>query len=522
MSTGRWIVAALVLVLMHAPLAFASTLQVGPGQTYATPCAAIAAAQTNDTIEIQAGTYNDTCSVSVDGLTIRGVNGQATLDANGLTPASHKGILVTSGDNITIENMAFLNASLSTADGSNGAGIRNQSQHLTVRNCLFRDNQDGILSTPLQAGGELLVESSEFDHNGLGTGCTDGNGCTHNMYISTNTAKFTLQYSWSHNVETAHLVKSRASQTFILYNRIGSEGNTSTSRQIDLPNGGDAYVIGNTLQKDSSAGNDDFIAYGEEGLTDPTQVLHVVNNTFVSALTNAIFIDMASGSQQAVVTNNIFFGPGTPWNQGTVTADNLVGTDPLFVDATNYDYHLSAGSPAIDHGVDPGSVGSFSLTPVEEYVHPLSSVPRLSDGTLDSGAFEFGTPITPTSSSSSSSTSSSTSTTSTSASSMSTTGTTGTSASTTGSTGTSSSSHGSSSAGSTNSTSTGSTGSAGSTSSSGTTHAASNTSGSSSSGTSATKGGCSCGSIGAPEWLALLIAMTMWLGRARSSRLDHV
>ncbi|HEX8792109.1 MAG TPA: hypothetical protein VF765_14245, partial [Polyangiaceae bacterium] len=75
---------------------------------------------------------------------------------------------------------------------------------------------------------------------------------------------------------------------------------------------------------------------------------------------------------------------------GMLSADNLVGTDPMFVNAAMYDYHLKMGSPAIGMGVAQGSAGPFPLTPVFEYFQPVSSVARLT--AKDLGAFEYGTP----------------------------------------------------------------------------------------------------------------------------------
>ena len=63
-----------------------------------------------------------------------------------------------------------------------------------------------------------------------------------------------------------------------------------------------------------------------------------------------------------------------------------------FADAAIYDYHLLAGSPAVDVGVDPGTGGGRSLMPAIQYLHPAASEARSVVGSaIDVGAFEFGT-----------------------------------------------------------------------------------------------------------------------------------
>jgi len=355
---------------------------VGPGQPYAKPCQAFAAAQDGDVIEIDAaGNYNsDVCTIHRNNLTIRGVNGRAHIDAAGQYAAG-KGIWVVAGDNIVIENIEFSGAKV---PDRNGAGIRLDSGNLTVRNCVFHDNETGILGGFY---GRVLIEHSEFYDNGY------GDGQSHNIYLNAGVQEFTLRYSASRRAKVGHLVKSRAVKNFILYNRLTQESGTG-SYEIDLPSGGVAYVIGNVLQQGDTTQNRSMISYGMEGLlTGRAHELYIVNNTFHSTRSaGATFVQITSSmTTPAVIRNNIFSGSGIVTTQSTaLLAGNVTSGDMGFLDPAQYDFRISNLSAALNAGVDPGSAGSFSLRPVMQYKHPLCAVPRYDVGPIDAGAYEYG------------------------------------------------------------------------------------------------------------------------------------
>lgn len=375
-------------------VARAGTLTVGPGRQYATPCEAIAAAQAGDVIEVDAGHYDgDTCAWSTDNLTVRGVGGRAVIDLTGVTPAQQKGIFTIYAENATIENFELSHAAISEEAGNNGAGIRHQGTNLTVRDCYLHDNQDGILGAPAAAGtGTVIIERTELADNGA------GDGQSHNAYLN-HYASVTLRESYSHGAVVGHLFKTRAAENFILYNRLTDEDGTTASYELDVPNGGTTFVIGNLIEQSAASQNGGIVEYAAEGATNPDQHLYLVNNTVVNDRAAGVFLNL-NGAPTALVANNLFVGPGSlPAASASVTLDHDwtdADGDPMLVGRATFDYHLAAGSPAVDRGAPLAMAGAMSLVPDRQYVHPRSSEARAVAGTaIDVGAYELGGAVGP-------------------------------------------------------------------------------------------------------------------------------
>ena len=364
----------------------AATLKVGSQQKYATPSQAIQAARDGDLIEIEAGVYpGDVATITASKLIIRGVgDGRVKLPANGKS-ARGKGIWVVRGNDITVENIEFSGARV---PDRNGAGVRPEGQNLTIRNCRFYDCENGILG----GNGEMLIEHCQFEHCG-----PVSNPATHSLYIGHECSKLVFRGNYSTDVIQGHLLKSRAQQSWILYNRLTDENGTG-SAVADFPNGGVVVMVGNLLHKGARGSNSRVIAYGMEGIKHERNALYVVNNTMVydHRHGNAFFvrIEKATESFVPVIRNNLCIGkvPLTNWAKAE-TAGNLVFPSVAaagLLDPTRYDYHLTARSPCIGKGVAAGKFGDFDLTPILQYVHPCKTEPRPATGPLDVGACQFG------------------------------------------------------------------------------------------------------------------------------------
>ena len=376
---------SIVLLCLLAAATGARVLEVGPSRTLTPPSQAAAAARDGHTVLIDAGEYVDACRWTASDLLIRGVGGFAHVRDK---TTAGKAIWVIQGNNTTVEWIEFSGA---TVPDKNGAGIRQEGADLTVRHCFFHDNEDGILAGD-HAQSRILIEYCEFARNGY------GDGYSHNMYIN-HVAEFTIRYSFVHEARVGHNIKSRALRSFILCNGITS-GTGTTSREIDLPNGGLAVVAGNVIVHGGASQNSNLLGYGMEGLSNPIRSLFVAHNTFVTARGAGSFVQLpSSGCDTLVAKNNIFAGRSDAVTGQAVLLDsvaNFVTRDPaapLFTDAANFDYTPLAGSPAVDAGVAAGSAWGLPLLPEMEYLFPADARQRTLSGAADIGALEFRPPV---------------------------------------------------------------------------------------------------------------------------------
>ena len=330
--------------------AYAATRDVGPGKPYATPCRAFAAAAAGDLIQITGNTTysGDVCAITKSNLTIRGVNGRPRIDAAGKN-ALGKGTWVVQGSNVVIENVEMLGAKVPDA---NGAALRLEGTNFTLRKSFIHDNQNGILSGANTAS-NILIETTEFGHNGGGT------GQTHNVYM-------TFRYNFSHDAHVGHNLKSRARVNTIVYNRFSSTpaGQTGTtasgkpSYEIDLPNAGTSSISGNVIHQPALHSNPNMVAYGEEGASNPGHDLYIVNNTFLNDDTyRGNFVMVGSGvTKKVMMQNNIFSGVGTVTNQsGAVQKTNYRANSVSFVNRSTWDLRPTSNVAIINAASTPGT-----------------------------------------------------------------------------------------------------------------------------------------------------------------------
>lgn len=362
----------------YIPFAQAATLRVGPQHELKTIASAAKQAQDGDIIEVEAGDYvADVALWSKNRLTIRGIGQRPRIIANGAA-CEEKAIWVVRGGDITVDNFEFSGAKVGD---KNGAGIRFESGHLTVRNSRFTGNENGILTD--SGDMTLNIENSEFDNNGA------GDGQSHNLYVG-EIRRLRVTGSYFHHANVGHLLKTRAAENHITYNRLTDEAEGRASYELEFPNGGIAHVIGNMIEQSVTTENSTLISYGAEGYKYPINRLYLINNTLIDRKSASIwpwnpggsFLIVYPGSRSVKALNNLLVGKRSLPEMEGVFVNNLNVNEEIFVAPDHYDLRIK-GKAAADYIFETpvGEKGEI-LSPTREYLHltrtqRLSGAPRL-------------------------------------------------------------------------------------------------------------------------------------------------
>ena len=342
-------------------------LRVGSAEAIHSIAEAARLAQDGDTVEIVAGDYRgDVALWQQKRLVIRGVGGHARLYADGRS-AEDKAIWVIRNGDFEVSGIDFIGARV---DDHNGAGIRFESGHLIVRDCLFWGNESGLLTSNTPES-RLEIENSEFGYNG------DGGGQSHHLYVG-HIASLRVTGSYFHHGNVGHLIKSRAAVNDIRYNRITDENGGRASYEVDLPNGGIAVLVGNVIQQGRDGENATLISFGQEGYQRPENRLFLMSNTLVNDHPyGGAFLRAAPGADSIVSANNVLSGlGGYHTSDPTQVLNDVSGDVPLFVDAVHHDYRLSeSGRHTRFRKPVVSTYRHLALDLRAEYVHPRSVRP---------------------------------------------------------------------------------------------------------------------------------------------------
>jgi hypothetical protein len=191
-----------------------------------------------------------------------------------------------------------------------------------------------------------------------------------------------MRFSYSHESKVGHLVKSRARENVISYNRLSDNEEGRSSYIIDIPEGGIAEILGNVIQQGYSTVNHGMISFGGEELSHDDNRLLIASNTLYNRDFRGIGVRNHK-NLDVLLINNLIAGAPIQLADGAVEeVANQMFAEHGLADPRAYDFGLVAGAYAIDGGSDAGP------TPASEYVHPLGSRTRPEIWRLDVGAYE--------------------------------------------------------------------------------------------------------------------------------------
>ena len=360
-----------------------ATMIVGPGERISSLSEAARQARDGEVIEIRPGTYRGQPVVwTQDKLIIRGAGERPVMLADGKS-AEGKAIWVVRGGRVQIENVEFRGARVPSL---NGAGIRFEKGHLVVRACAFFDNEMGLL-TANHADMSLEVVDSEFGD------APHTQGDLHHLLYVGAIARFSLRGSRFANGYLGHLVKSRARENHILYNMLVDGAGGKASYELEFPNGGVAYVIGNTIGQSAGTDNPKMLSFGAEGARWPENSLYMAHNTLINDFHAGSFVhvwsDKLAGDVEVWLLNNLLVGNGELSRpaQGRFDGNRAVGRGEL-IEQGGVPSRLTSGSPLRGAVRPPGEANEVALLPSAEFTFPVGTRSLRVGSRLAPGAFQ--------------------------------------------------------------------------------------------------------------------------------------
>jgi hypothetical protein len=219
-------------------------LCVGPGYQYALPSEAARDVRSGQTVGIAAGDYED-CAVWRTNVSIKGFGGRPRIHDR---VCRGKGLWITQGDHIEIENVELSGASVRAG---NGNAIRHEGKTLILRDVVIRDNQMGILTNH---GEEIALEV----HDSHFYGQRSDRALAHGIYAG-RIGRFVAKGNYLHDGTSGHFIKTLAADNYIANNQIIDEHGTGT-HLVDIWVCSTTVVVGNVLVKTGTEGNLTFIS----------------------------------------------------------------------------------------------------------------------------------------------------------------------------------------------------------------------------------------------------------------------
>ena len=419
-------VLALLALAAATCLSAQTTINVGPGQPYTTIQSGINAANAGDTVLVAPGTYYEQLNFNGKGITLVSSGGASTTIIDGSGTGTVVYMYSTSPSQLAILDGFTIQHGYPNGQGDlyNIGGAVDAAGNAIVRNNIIANNTSCGVDV---LNGNVTVQNNHIFNNvsasGAGADCrVNGFGiyAHDNTVIRTNInllnnliehnqdggiSMYNLDASTTVNIEQ-NVIRSNgvlgqgpgvSTGIFALTNVIGNLITGNGGPGIDQYLNNTITVINNTVYLNS-------LSYAPQYAYQGTEVqLGIVDNA--ATLSNNMIVGSSNSYPVVSCTSNPFEGQFN-WDHNIVyDTVTHTGSIPCFPDPTGInlyvdphlrnpaagDYHLAAGSPAIDAGNNSAPL----LTTTD-----LDGNPRIQDATgtpcaiIDIGAYEYPGTIT--------------------------------------------------------------------------------------------------------------------------------
>jgi hypothetical protein len=312
--------------------------------------------------------------------------------------------------NATIDGFTIRNGHAGDGDGG-GIYISYPYSPVTIANCIFSgntaDDSGGAISTA-NGTGLVSITGCTFSENsasssGGGISMNQANMSISNCTFSGNTAGYGGGFYNIYSSPTITNCIFSGNTAYVgggIYNAFNSSptianclftGNKATNTNLAALGGGGVAVdfssqptfVNCTFSGNSAANyGGGIMVSGGHGYT--TTVINSIlwANTAIQgggqiALENSVTVSVSYSDVQSPTGGGIYLESGTVLNWDSTD----ISSDPLFAGPSYNDFHLQAGSPCIDTGSNAAVPAGITVD--------LDGKPRIVDGTVDVGAYEY-------------------------------------------------------------------------------------------------------------------------------------